>query len=79
MLPGSIGLINGRGSAICMRRTHRTRATRDRKRKTYDQEEMGESAMRTDLRLGSLAGISIEINISWLIIVVLLTATLATG
>jgi Zn-dependent protease len=35
--------------------------------------------MRTDLRLGSLAGISIEINISWLIIVVLLTATLATG
>lgn len=35
--------------------------------------------MRTNLRLGSLAGISIKVNISWLIIVVLLTASLAVG
>lgn len=35
--------------------------------------------MRTDMRLGSIAGISININVSWLIIVVLLTASLAMG
>ena len=35
--------------------------------------------MGADVRLGSLAGVNIKINISWLIIVVLLTASLAIG
>lgn len=35
--------------------------------------------MRSDIRLGSIAGIDIKINLSWLIIVVFLTASLAVG
>ena len=35
--------------------------------------------MRTSLHLGSIAGIRIEVNFSWLIIFALLTFSLATG